>query len=91
MSDDNVIPLDDVKPADRRKLNALDVKALSQDGAFWFALFVCLSTLYPPLGEWFERNKEAFIPLCLVLAGHFGIRMAGTAQKGKILSRSDQS
>lgn len=89
MNDRNVVKLDDVKPADRRKLNALDVKTLSEDGAFWIALLACVSTLYPPFGEWVKENQEAFMPLLIVLAGHFGVRISAAASKGKVLSRGD--
>lgn len=83
---DNLIPLDDVKPVQRRKLNALDVKKLSTDGAFWVAIFLMVSRLIPSFGDWVQENQDAFYPLYIVLAGHLGIRAVSAKAKGDILS-----
>jgi len=83
---DNVQPIDDVKAADRRKINALKVKALSEDGAFWLALLLAASSIYPPIGEWVTEHREALAPLCLVLAGHFGVRMVSAKSVGNVLT-----
>lgn len=86
---DNVRHLDDVKPAERRKINALKVKALSEDGAFWLALLLVGARLYPPIEEWARANQDVLIPLYLVIAGHFGIRAVSTVQAGKVLTAGD--
>ena len=74
-------------PADARPTITLDrfkVLALLKDPAFYAALLpLVLANLPAELTSWFEVNRTLLIPIGVVLAGHFGVRIAGTLAAGR--------
>jgi hypothetical protein len=69
-------------------IKKLDVMKLWKDPAFYVALVTALLHIVPEVGEWEKQNREALIPLYIVLAGHFGVRYKAAGAKGKVMEQA---
>lgn len=67
-------------------IDKFKVRALLRDPAFYAALVTMLVGLIPGAAEYVADNRAAFVPLVIVLTGHFGVRIAGTVAAGRAVS-----
>lgn len=71
-------------------IDKVKVKALFRDPAFYAALVALVVGLVPGAADYVAANRAAFAPLLVVLAGHFGVRIAGTVAAGRIASSDSE-
>jgi hypothetical protein len=63
-------------------MDDLKVKALLRDPAFWVAAVPIVAAFSPSTSAWIEAHRAAFIPLAVVIGGHFGVRMSAVKAMG---------